>query len=276
MAKSSRVVVSSSAGKAAEANRGLFTAAERQLLASSEASGLARSTPAQVQALLARARLLRDKWRDLLAQQSRVQKRVTPAVAQANARSRAKAELFDGAVKRLESHVASLANTEKGLLPTGAPPAARRTAPTKKSRVVGHRRSRAGVRAELTEHTRRLNELATKPPVTKPPVTRPLAARSAAAKKMPALQPTAQPAPAPAAAPANLGKKAAKGAKRMGAKKPVVASAQAIRIDRTKQRAAKAAAKKARLTVGGRTTRLSGHLLASGKRSQARRDKRGR
>ena len=271
MAKSSRVVVSSSAGKAAEANRGLFTAAERQLLASSEASGLARSTPAQVQALLARARLLRDKWRDLLAQQSRVQKRVTPAVAQANARSRAKAELFDGAVKRLESHVASLANTEKGLLPTGAPPAARRTAPTKKSRVVGHRRSRAGVRAELTEHTRRLNELA-----TKPPVTRPLAARSAAAKKMPALQPTTQPAPAPAAAPANLGKKAAKGAKRIGAKKPVVASAQAIRIDRTKQRAAKAAAKKARLTVGGRTTRLSGHLLASGKRSQARRDKRGR
>lgn len=263
MAKSSRVVVSSSAGKAAEANRGLFTAAERQLLASSEASGLARSTPAQVQSLLVRARLLRDKWRDLLAKQARVQKRVTPAVAQANARSRAKAELFDGAVKRLEAHVASLQGAMKVQPPTGGSPAAR-PSPTKKTRVAGHRRSRAGVRAELAEQTRRLNV-----PVTKPAAARPAASRPAVAKNTSAPQPTT------AAAPAAAAKKAVKGAKGKKAKTPV-AAAQAIRFDRTKQRTAKAAAKKARLTVGGRTTRLGGHLLASGKRSQARRDKRGR
>jgi hypothetical protein len=55
-----------------------------------------------------------------------------------------------------------------------------------------------------------------------------------------------------------------------------VAAPQAIRFDRAKQRSVKTAAKKARLTFEGRTTRVSGHVLASGKRAQARRDKRGR
>ena len=64
--------------------------------------------------------------------------------------------------------------------------------------------------------------------------------------------------------------------KRKAMKKAVVASPQTVRLDRAKQRSAKTAAKKARLTFEGRTTRVSGHLLASGKRAQARRDKRGR
>jgi len=262
MAKSSRVVVSSRAGGAPEKNPSLFTAAERQLLAASEASGLARATSTQIQSVLARARTLRDKWRDLLAKQSRVQKRVTPAVAQANARSRAKSELFDGAVKRVEAHLASLSSAAKGLLPAAGPAAGRaRPTPTKKSRVAGHRASRASVRADLAAKTRHLNE-----PALKQPAARPAVAKKTAAE------------PAPVAAVATPSKKAAavKPAARKVAKRPVVASPQAIRFDRAKQRSAKTAAKKARLTIEGRTTRLGGHVLASGKRAQARRDKRGR
>ena len=52
------------------------------------------------------------------------------------------------------------------------------------------------------------------------------------------------------------------------------AAAQAIRFDGTKQRSALTSAKKARLKVGGLSTRRGSHIMAAGKRSQARRDKR--
>jgi hypothetical protein len=52
------------------------------------------------------------------------------------------------------------------------------------------------------------------------------------------------------------------------------AAAQAIRFDGAKQRSALTSAKKNRLKVGGLATRRGSHIMAAGKRSQARRDKR--
>jgi len=258
MAKSSRV--KAAARRAAPAKKsGLLTAAERKLLAASEGANLARLTPSQTQALLAQTRTLRNKWRDLLTGQSRVQKRTAPAAAGANARSREKADLFDASLKRIEAHLAAPSGQGTS---GGAAPFPAKSAPGKKARASGHRQTRAGVRAEMAAHTHHLN-------VAKKPVSRPSAAPAAPAASQ-----------APAALPAPRGTtpvvtvEAKRAAKKNAVKK--AGAAQSLRFDRTNQRAAQAAAKKARLAVGGRTTRLSGHLLASGKRAQARRDRKGR
>ncbi|MFM8803427.1 MAG: hypothetical protein ACKOK8_05895 [Planctomycetia bacterium] len=47
-----------------------------------------------------------------------------------------------------------------------------------------------------------------------------------------------------------------------------------MRFDNAKQRSAATLAKKSRLKVGGLATRRGSHVMAAGKRAQARRDKR--
>jgi hypothetical protein len=265
MAKSSRV--KAAARRAAPGKpSGLLTAAERKLLAASEPANLARLTPGQAQALLAQTRGSRNKWRDLLTGQSRVQKRKAPAAAGANARSREKADLFDAAVRRIEAHTAAAAGPGPA---AGAAVFPAKKSPGKKSRTAGHRQTRAGVRAEMAARAHHLN-------VAKKP-----AGRAAAAVRTVRPAAAAKPAAdAPAVAPAARGSapvvtvEATRLARKNAVKK--ASAAQAVRFDRASQRGAQAAAKKARLTVGGRTTRLSGHLLASGKRAQARRDRKGR
>ena len=184
--------------------------------------------------------------------QTRGEKRAPQAVAQANARSRAKAEELDGAVKRLERRLAELQG--------GATTQAAERRPVKKaSRTAAHRKARAGVRAALAEKTAVLNQ-------SRPP-------RPAAARVEPPAALPAKPAAATAASPAAVGA-------RRRARRPVVAAVagtpQAIRFDRAQQRTARAGAKHARLALKGVSTRRGGHVLASGKRAQARRDKRSR
>jgi hypothetical protein len=261
MAKSSRGSVSS---VSANRLRSLCTPAERKLLDISESPGLSKAAHTDVQALLTRARATRDKWRALVGKQARVVKRSPKAVAEANARSHAKADLFDGAVKRFEAHLKTAGSAATSAAQSAVKALTGRAKTPKRARVTGHRKARAGLRAELASKVATLNSVITKP-----------------AAKLVALKPAApvvaaKPAVA-AAAPAAVKTVAAS---KTGSKKrklppaKAAAAAQVIRFDGTKQRSALTSAKKARLKVGGLSTRRGSHIMAAGKRSQARRDKR--
>jgi len=270
MAKKSRRVASGRRGKTGRGpvatgsqRPDLFTAAERKLLAETAGTALDSADRAAVLDRLKRVRALRDKWRDLLGHQARKGKRSPQAVAEANARSREKADLLHGAVARLEQRFAAL---------EGAPakPAAGSRPVKKSSRVAAHRATRAGMRAALAEKTADLNRarLSKSAPKSAPKSATKPAAKPAVASASVAAQ--------PAAATADAAK--ASGTRRQP-RPPIAATvgaAQAVRFDRSKQRSARAGAKQARLALKGVSTRRGGHVLASGKRAQARRDKRSR
>jgi hypothetical protein len=264
MAKSSRVSVSSGSGMSLSKLRSFCTAAERKLLDMSESSGLSKAAHADVQALLTRARTTRDKWRGLVGHQTRVVKRSPKAVAEANARSHAKAELFDGAVKRFEAHLKTLASTVTGAVESAVKSLTGRTKTPKRARVTGNRASRAGLRKEFSRQVESLNRVAAKPSTAK---AKPVAA---VARAVPVSK--AAPVVAKAAAVPVAGKAAATSKKRKLA--PAKAAVQAVRFDVAKQRSARTSAKNSRLKMEGLATRRAGHTIASGKRSQARRDKR--
>ncbi len=263
MAKSSRGAKSSGAGVSQNRLRSLCTAAERKLLEMSEKSGLSKVAHAEVQALLARAREARDKWRGLVGQQTRVVKRAPKAVAEANARSRAKADLFDGAVKRFEAHLKTLASAVTAAAQSATKALADRVKKPKRARVAGNRASRAGLRAELSRQVATLNRVVVKPAAAK---AKSVVAAISATK--------AAPSPAKVSAAPVAGKAAAKSKKRKVAPAKAAAAAQAIRFDVAKQRSARTAAKNSRLKMEGLATRRGSHVMAAGKRAQARRDKR--
>jgi len=98
--------------------RKLLSRAEKQFFDSSFGAALAKHTQAQVQAAMKQARILRNKWRDLLQQQSRSAKRSGRATEAANARTREKHDILAGVVARFEKRIAEL---EKMLTPTAAP-----------------------------------------------------------------------------------------------------------------------------------------------------------
>ncbi|MFM8702869.1 MAG: hypothetical protein ACKOHG_03210 [Planctomycetia bacterium] len=258
MAKSARGSVAS--GVSSDRVRSLCTPAERKLLDMSESKTLSQAAPAEVQALLGRAREFRDKWRALVGKQSRAAKRAPRAVAEANARSHAKAELFDGAVKRFETQLKTL--PAKAVAPGAAKPTAVRAKPPKRSRVAGHRTARAGLRAELAAKVATLN----------PPAAKPAAKPVAAAAKKAAV--AAKPSVAAAAPAAAKVVPVSKAKQRKLPPAKAAAAAQAVRFDNAKQRSAATLAKKSRLKVGGLATRRGSHVMAAGKRAQARRDKR--
>jgi len=153
--------------------REMLTAAERKVFDSSIGKEIAAAGRAELQAAIGHARTLRDKWRDLYAQQTRTTKRTVKAGTSANDRSREKSELFAGALQRLEARLAEVGTAVKsaakkaGKAATAATKAAQKAvaAPaakkganlkaarpvTKKVRTAGHRATRAGVKAELKQ-----------------------------------------------------------------------------------------------------------------------------
>jgi hypothetical protein len=99
-----------------ESVRSLLTTAERKLLESSVGSSMEKATEKMLKTAVRRARELRDKWLDKFARQNRTTKRgrggavkghlgtvATPSTS--NVRSREKAELFDGALRRFEERL---------------------------------------------------------------------------------------------------------------------------------------------------------------------------
>jgi hypothetical protein len=238
--------------------RSLLTSAEQKVLHSSMGAAIAKASKEQVEAAMARARSLRDKWRDLHGDQTRSTKRSAKAGTAVNQRTKAKHDVFDGAVKRFEARLAEFAagvRAAVGGKPSRLTAAAK---PTKAARTKSAREGRASVRSALKETTAEINR-ARKPAKAKP------AAKAAVAK------PAAPVAVAVVPATRTVSKKR---------KKPVAPQAAVAQkrfaLDAAQQRSAKASAKAARLKFDGATTRRAGNALASTKRAQARRDGRRR
>jgi hypothetical protein len=130
--------------------RDLFTSAEQAVLESTAGKTLLAHSRKQLDATLAQARALRDKWRDLHASQTRTTKRSTAgAGSAANVRSREKSDMFAAAIERVQARLA-----EVGIVAPAAKAAAPRKAsaakrPTKAARTAGHRAERATVKAAL-------------------------------------------------------------------------------------------------------------------------------
>jgi len=243
--------------------RTLLTAAENKVLASSMGATIAKATREQVDAAMKRARVLRDKWRDLHASQARSTKRTPKAGSAVNERTKAKRDVFDGAVKRLEARLAELTAGVKAAVGGQAARLSAATKPTKAARTKAARGGRASVRHELKSAVAEMNTTRTKA------TPKPAAKRTASATA-PAAAPAAAPKPAVVA-------KAAASKKRKKPVAPLAAVAQrGLAFDAAKQRSAKAKSTTARLKFDGATTRRAGNALASTKRAQARRDGRRR
>ena len=130
--------------------RDLFTSAEQAVLESTAGKTLLAHSRKQLDATLAQARSLRDKWRDLHATQTRATKRSTAGAASAaNARSREKSDMFAAAIERVQARLAEVGvavPAAKAAAPRKASAASR---PTKAARTAGHRAERATVKAAL-------------------------------------------------------------------------------------------------------------------------------
>ena len=196
--------------------RTLLTGAEKKFFDSSFGTALAKHTHAQVQAAVKQARILRNKWRDLYASQSRTAKRSGRATAAANVRTREKHDLLADVVARFEKRLDEL---------KAAVTSAARTAPAKT--VAAPKKNSAK-------------------PARKTAAAKPVAAASKKASR----RVTDGLIEAPAG--------------------------QLVRLDRSKQRSAQTAAKASRIKRGGQGTQRLGHVAASGRRTQRRRDIRSR
>jgi len=232
----------------------LCTAAEFRLVKASRRRDDALPGAAQLKREVVQARKLRDKWRDQYEKQRRAQQqdsRETPG----ETRSREKAELFADALGRFETQLKQSADSGR----TSPTP----TAPTsKKKRTSAHREARAQTKKQLGEKRETLQRKMT-------------AAAATTAETAAATSPEAK--PAPQAGPKKPGKKSAK--KKAG-KPAVPKSATSPTAGPTKGKksalpsAAGTAAKQQRIKLSGLTTRTRGHVIARGKRNQARRDQR--
>lgn len=239
--------------------RELFTAAERRVLDSSFGSALSSATHAGIQAASRQARTLRDKWRDLAAAQGRKTKRASTATSNVNARSHEKADAFHGAVERLEQRLAELVAT------VGAGVGGKGTHPKAKARdkkIAGRATRRTTAKPEAPAPAARR-------PTPKVAVTK------SVAPAVP-VRPAAPAAPA-AAAPRTPAKKTISRKARVNRAALVPqAGTQGVRFDLGTQRSARTAAKAKRFEIQGSKTKRSAHLVATGKRNQARRDGRKR
>ncbi|MFM9011786.1 MAG: hypothetical protein ACKON8_13240 [Planctomycetota bacterium] len=244
--------------------RSLLTSAERQVLQSSMGAAIAKATKEQVEAAMKRARALRDKWRDLQADQSRSTKRSPRAGSAANQRTRAKHDVFDGAVKRLEARLAEFAEGVRTVVNRQAQRFTAATKPSKTGRKRAARGNRASVRSDLKAAAAELNR-------GRKVVAKKVPAKAAAKPAAKVVTAAAAPQGAAAVVKPSLSKKR---------KKPVAPRAAVVQkglaFDPAKQRSAKASAGVARLRFDGATTRRAGNALASTQRAQARRDGRRR
>jgi hypothetical protein len=106
-----------------EKARALLTGAEKRFFNSSFGAALAKHSHAHVEAAVKQARILRNKWRDLYASQSRTAKRSGRVTAAANVRTREKHDLLADVVARFEKRLAEL----KAAVSSSARPAAAKT-----------------------------------------------------------------------------------------------------------------------------------------------------
>ena len=236
--------------------RALLTAAEKKVLESSMGAAVAKASREQVEAAMRRARVLRDKWRDLNASQTRTTKR-TVAAGGGNRRTKDKYDVFADAVRRLEQRLTEFAGSV-GRAVGGKPGRSGAAKTPKKVRVAASRGARAGVRADLKAAAAEINRKAAPTKAAKA-VAKPAVAAATAVKASAPAVPTGR------------------SKKRKKPVAPVAAAAQQrLSFDAARQRSAKTSAAAARFKLDGAKAKRAGHVMASTKRSQARRDGRTR
>ena len=258
--------------------RKICTQAELSLLMACRPKAIEKLAADELKAAVVSARRLRDKWRDVATEQRRAtQRQQKSRVTDDNARSGEKAAIFAHALAKFEAQLKKVESTD------GAANVAKRPSdkkPTKAARGQTHREVRAITRDYLKTAKRQINAASG-------------AAKGAPKKKVAKKQ--AAVASSPAAAPKKVAKKAVvkkaapakKTAKKVVAAKPVVKKTAKKKVakapkkaglvskDAGKQLAATTAAKKSRIKASGLLARVRGHVAASGRRAQGKRDSRG-
>lgn len=236
----------------------LCSGAELALVKASSKQEIGTHTAARLKQKQARARKLRDKWRDQVA----AQKRQGKAGAADNKNSAEKAALFDKVVARFTAQLEKAEGEGK----TPGPMGRRRSTKTARSRT--HRAARAEVRGELAEAKR---ELKAKPKKK----AKPTKVKAAVVAAPAATEPTI-------AAVTKISKSADSPPKAKRSRVPVAAGATAIvagreaqglRVTKLGQLKASASAKQNRLKASG-VIRIQKNRSAANKRSQGRRDSR--
>jgi hypothetical protein len=246
----------------------LFTAAERKLLDSSIGAALAKATHAQVDDAARKARVLRDKWRDLSAAHGRKTKRAGGSNVVTD-RSSDKAAVFHDAVERFEARLRDLVSSVGSAIPKTTTARAKARDKT----IAGRAARRTSTKPAAPETS--FAPIAPPAPRTKVPVPKAPARKTAPSAKA---GPVAKPAVAPAAPPAPKKPVATISKKARIDRSGVfgLAGTQRVGLDRSKQRSAITAAKAGRLAQKGVNTRRAAHTISRGKKNQARRDGRSR
>lgn len=244
--------------------KSLCNATELALVKASTRTEIGQLSAAQLRQKIARARKLRDKWRDQAERQRRATQTAQRArQTDANARSAEKATLFAEVLGRFETQLTKL--EAKGATGGSAP---KRLAP--RARSATHRATRAVVRDSLKEIKLGLRKpKKTSKPKAAPPApvaaTEPPANSETTSRKLTPPKPTRS-----KKAPAIRDKQAT------GAGMTALASAaavQGLRVTKSKQRRAATAAKHNRLIASG-IVRIQKNASSRNKRSQGKRDSR--
>ncbi|QDV72219.1 hypothetical protein [Botrimarina mediterranea] len=261
--------------------KALCTAAEYDLVQASRRPQIGQHDAAALKQHVAKARKLRDKWRDQATKQRRdTQQRHNARVADGEKRSEQKVEVFDAALAAFEKQLAKVSASGGG-----SSKAAPKKKSTKSARTPDHRADRASKRATLEAQREELNAATAKKKSAKKKTAKKIAA-SDAVKKKPSKKKVAKKKVAKKKA-AKKGAYAARAKKAVKKKLEKSVSSTAVDggapstesgpvgpVNKKTQRRAKTVAKQERIDRSGLNSRVRGHVSARERRAQGRRDSR--
>ncbi len=243
----------------------ICTGSELALVSASRKPKLERLTHAEARKSAQLARKLFDKWQDQSRNQSRTRSRRI-GFGELDNRTQLKVRIFQEALQDFEARVSQLETA-------GSSVAGKSSAGTpKKVRSLKHRATRAAVRAQLAEKEASLNA---KADASKKRRSKPKSATTGAAPSTKAK--ATKPAPdAKASVQSAKESSAAVTTKKKSQrpKKSAAAAQQRPAIQSADRLIVAGAAKQSRIARSGLTTRQRGHVSASGRRAQGRRDAR--
>jgi hypothetical protein len=222
----------------------LLNASESRLVEASRGTALKNASAGELKRYIARARALRDKWRDVYEEQRRgTQKARTSRATTANRRSREKSEVFAEALARLEGRLEKL--HAAGETAAGGRSAAGKPRST---RARQHRQERSRTRRTLADHV----------------AERESAEAWSARASLPPMQTRR-----------SVKKKTAKGKKKTGARgKNAEAHRTAARSKVNPRDQSRSPTARQRVRTSSPASRIRGHVTGRNKRVQARRDRR--
>lgn len=246
--------------------KSICTKEEIALVRASRAPELEQLSAVEVKRLAVRARELFNKWQALSRKQSRQSGRQTGA-SEVDKNTRMKVEIFREARATLEARLEKIG----AAVAAGATPVPTPRHKTKVDRNAEHRVTRAAVRKGMTAVEDLLNAGRKRAkPASEPKIAAGAKAKGKKTSKARAKRAKAKPQTPVALAKLDLAFITSHGAKKGTA--PGKIANLAAPVSPAKQRAATTAARQSRVVRSGKTTRMLGHMVSQGKRSQARRD----